>query len=132
VADRLPAAATFDAGESGVQQSLKLPCGASVGLSEGGGVVGDGERRLTGEARLQHAPPIGATALVGVHVAEVDLDPGELIGEPGQQGGYLLAHLLQQVDVGVDMSVGADFNGHGGVLLQSVVSRRLEVSRGRW
>jgi hypothetical protein len=132
LADRLAAVTTPDAGESRVQQSLKLPCGAAVGLSPGGGVVGDRERRLTGEVRLHHAPPVGATALVSVHIAKVDLDPGELVGEPGQQGGYLFAHLLQQVSVGVDVSVGADLNVHRGVLLQSVVSRRLEVLRGRW
>ena len=65
-----------------LQKVVQPVDGARKCRVHGGCVIGHGDRRLTRRSRLDHASDIAAGGSSAALVAEMNLDPGDVVAEP--------------------------------------------------
>jgi len=95
-----------------IERSPQLLYRASIRILQGRGMVRGRLWMHACQPRLHQASLVIIAGLVGVYVAEVDLDAGDLILEPAKGLLNFDFDFAAQVAVGVDVVVGIDLNLH--------------------
>ncbi|CDZ90017.1 hypothetical protein RHRU231_590076 [Rhodococcus ruber] len=115
VADGGTALVVARAAELGIEQAAQAVDGTVERFLHRAGVVGDDDRLLTRDAGLEEAPLVRGAELPGVLVAEVDLEPGDPVGEPLDRGRELALEAVGDVVVDLDVAVLVELDLHRSV-----------------